>query len=268
VVRDKQIRGMKKTLKLLGGKKFCVITGAGISTDSGIPDYRGTGSAPKKPLNYDPFVRSEEYRKEFWIDGYRDWCDFSPAQPNDAHFAIADFENVGLCNGVITQNVDGLHFEAGSQIVAELHGNMYTSSCMHCKAQVSTATLVEAIELGNPSILTGEPDRENFWIPNCVYCTGPMKPDVTFFGENLPEDQFLYATEIAKEADAVIVAGTSLNVMTPLTFIQMAKSAGKPVIIVNRGRTMVDDMADVKVHSGLSDFFTDLFDELWEPVYI
>jgi NAD-dependent SIR2 family protein deacetylase len=260
---------MRKALRLLEDKEFCVITGAGISTDSGIPDYRGTGSAPKKPLNFAPFLEDEAYRKEFWIDGYKDWCDFSYAEPNDAHNAIAALESHGFLNGVITQNVDGLHFEAGSEVVAELHGNMYTTSCLWCKAEHSTAHVVDMIELGNPGIISGgELDRDTFFVPNCYVCTGPLKPDVTFFGEALPDKDFLLATEIVHDAEAVIVAGTSLNVFTPLTFIQMAKSAGKPVIVVNRGKTMVDRMANVKIRAGVSDFFPELFAQLSTPVYI
>ena len=268
MVRTKQIRGMKKTLKLLEGKRFCVITGAGLSTDSGIPDYRGTGSAPKKPLDFEPFIKSEQYRKEFWIDGYQDWCDFSPAEPNQAHLAIADLELFGIVNGVITQNVDGLHYEAGSDSVAELHGNMYTTSCLTCNAVVSTSSVVESLELGNPALISREQiDVDSFWIPNCQLCMGALKPDVTFFGESLPEGAFEAALEIAQEAEAIVVAGTSLNVFTPMTFIQMAKSAGKPVVVVNRGRTMIDKMADVKIHASVSEFFPELLEQL-QPVYI
>jgi len=259
---------MKKALRLLEDKTFCVITGAGLSTDSGIPDYRGEGSAPQKPLDFEPFIESAEYRKEFWIDGYKDWCDFSPAQPNDAHLAIALLDQIGFVNGVITQNVDGLHYKAGSEVVAELHGNMYTTSCLRCGFTVSTEEFVDLLELGNPSLLTNNVDTENFWVPNCSACAGPMKPDVTFFGELLPLGAFELAGEIAKDADVIVVAGTSLNVFTPMTFIQTAKSMGKPIIVINRGKTMVDKMANLKIHASVSDVFPELCNQLPMPVYI
>lgn len=253
---------------MLEGKQFCVLTGAGVSTASGIPDYRGAGTAPKKPLNYGPFISDEEYRKDFWADGYQDWIDFSPAMPNEAHLTIAMLQNLGYVNGVITQNVDNLHWVDEEQVVAELHGNMYTTSCLACGHIYSTRDIIEKLELGNPSLLTDTVDREHFWIPNCEQCTGIIKPDVVFFGEALPDYGYSLATEIAKDAEAMVVAGTSLNVMTPLPFVSMMKSQGKPVIIINKGRTMVDDMADVKINADISEFFVAIAESLMTPVLI
>ena len=268
MVRNKQVRNINKAIKLLEDKDICVLTGAGISTNSGIPDYRGAGTAPKKPLDFIPFITDEKYRKEFWIDGYQDWKDFSPAEPNAAHIAIASLQHAGFVNGVITQNVDGLHWVDDQQVVAELHGNMYVTECLACGHKFDTADIVQKLELGNPGLLTGDVDRENFWIPNCEVCTGIIKPAVVFFGESLREDSFLLATAIAQDADAMIVAGTSLNVLSPLTFVQMMKSAGKPVIIINKGRTMIDKLADVKINMDLSEAFMTIADRLMTPVYI
>jgi len=261
-------RKLKKAIHLLENRDFCVLTGAGISTASGIPDYRGMGTAPKKPLNFEPFMKDEEYRKDFWADGYQDWIDFSPANPNTAHLAIADLHNTGFVNGVITQNVDNLHWVDENQIVAELHGNMYTTSCMACGEIYATSEIIYKLELGNPSLLTDNVDRENFWIPNCEKCTGVLKPDVVFFGEMLPQYGYDLANEIAKDAQGMIVAGTSMNVLTPLPFVQMMRQRGNPVIVINKGKTMIDDMADVKIDMDISKAFMAIRENLTSVVYI
>lgn len=267
-ISKRKERKLKKAISLLENREFCVITGAGVSTASGIPDYRGMGSAPKKPLDFDPFMKSEEYRKDFWADGYRDWIDFSPAQPNGAHLAIAELQNTGFVNGVITQNVDDLHFVDEQQVVAELHGNMYTTSCLSCGHIYATSYIIKKLELGNPSLLTDTVDRENFWIPNCEQCTGIIKPDVVFFGEGIPSYGYDLATEIAKDAQGVVVAGTSMNVMTPYPFVQMMRQRGNPIIIINKGETMVDDLADVKIDMDISEAFATINQELTSVVYI
>jgi len=268
MARSKQVKKMKKVVEILGDKTFCVLTGAGISTGSGIPDYRGMGSAPKKPLNLEPFIEDEEYRKDFWVEGYRDWCDFSVAEPNVAHDSVGLLASTGFVNGVITQNVDGLHGKAGTELVAELHGNMYATSCIACGRKYPTEHIVALLETGNPSLLSGVVDRKNFWVPQCESCLGVLKPDVVFFGEMLPEEPFVLAGEIARAAEAIVVAGTSLNVMSPLVFVQMVKSAGKPVIVINKGKTSVDSMADIKVDMDLGKAFNMLTDGLMSPVYI
>ena len=245
-----------------------MLTGAGISTASGIPDYRGMGTAPKKPLDFDPFIKDEEYRKDFWADGYQDWIDFSPAEPNDAHLASADLQNTGFVNGVITQNGDNLHWVWGEQVVAELHGNMYTTSCLSCGHIYATAHIINELELGNPSLLTDTVDRENFWIPNCTVCGGIIKPDVVFFGESLPQHSYSLATEITKDAQGMVIAGTSMNVMTPLPFVQMMRQRGNPVIIINKGKTLIDDMADIKINMDISEAFLAIRENLTSVVYI
>jgi len=267
-INRRQERKLKKAVELLENREFCVLTGAGISTASGIPDYRGMGTAPKKPLNFEPFITDPEYRKEFWIDGYQDWVDFSPAQPNDAHLVIADLHASGFVNGVITQNVDDLHWVNEDQVVAELHGNMYTTSCLACGKIYATSYIIEKLELGNPSLLTGTVDREHFWVPNCEVCTGALKPDVVFFGENLPDYAYDLATEIARNAQGMVVAGTSMNVMTPLPFVQMMRQRGNPVIIINKGKTFIDDMADVKLNMDISEAFLEIRERITSVVYI
>lgn len=265
MARTKQI---DKAIALLEDKEFCVLTGAGMSTDSGIPDYRGLGTAPRKPLDYGPFIKSEEYRKDFWIDGYRDWKEFSQAEPNAGHVIVSELQSAGFVNGVITQNVDNLHWVGSDQVVAELHGNMYGTVCLMCNSYFATAYVVHELELGNPSLLTGKVDRENFWVPKCEACGGILKPNVVFFGENLHEQAFNLAAEIAHDAQAMIIAGTSLNVGTPLTFVAMMKEAGKPIIIINKGKTQVDKLADVKLNMNIAEAFGVISSKLMTPVYI
>jgi len=268
MARNKQMKKLNKAIELLEDKTFCVLTGAGISTDSGIPDYRGMGSAPKKPLDFDPFIKDKEYRKDFWIDGYQDWCDFSTAEANQAHHTIGYLQNAGFVNGVITQNVDDLHWVDDQQVVAELHGNMYQTECLACGKLSKTSDVIDMLELGNPGLLTGEVSKENFWIPSCDACNSIIKPSVVFFGEGLPGDSFDLATEIAHDADAMIIAGTSMNVVTPFVFVQMMKSARKPVIIINNGPTQVDDMSDVIINMNITDAFEHIAENISSPVYI
>lgn len=263
-----RVKQIDKAIALLEDKEFCVLTGAGMSTDSGIPDYRGLGTAPRKPLNYGPFIKDEEYRKEFWIDGYKDWKEFSQAQPNAGHLIVGDLQNAGFVNGVITQNVDDLHWTDENQVVAELHGNMYGTVCLWCNSFFATETVVKIMELGNPDLMTGEVDRKDFWTPKCEACGGPLKPNVVFFGENLHEQAFLLAAEIAHDAQAMVIAGTSLNVGTPLTFVDMMKEAGKPIIIINKGKTRVDKMADVKLNMNIAEAFGVIASKIMAPVYI
>jgi NAD-dependent SIR2 family protein deacetylase len=177
-------------------------------------------------------------------------------------------QNTGFVNGVITQNVDNLHWVDESQVVAELHGNMYTTSCMACGTIYATSYIIEKLELGNPSLLTDSVDRENFWIPNCEDCTGVIKPDVVFFGESLPQHGYDLATEIAKDAQGMVIAGTSMNVMTPLPFVQMMRQRGNPVIIINKGKTLIDDMADIKINMDISEAFLAIREKLTRLVYI
>lgn len=257
-----------KAIALLEDKQFCVLTGAGMSTDSGIPDYRGLGTAPRKPLDYGPFIKDEDYRKDFWIEGYRDWKEFSQSEPNDGHLIVGKLQNAGFVNGVITQNVDDLHWTDENQVVAELHGNMYGTVCLMCKSHFGTELVVQKMQLANPSLITGTVDREHFWTPKCEACGGILKPNVVFFGENLPADQFGLAAKIAHGAQAMVIAGTSLNVETPMTFVHMMKEAGKPIIIINKGKTQVDKMADVKLNMNIAEAFGVIGEKLMSVVAI
>jgi NAD-dependent SIR2 family protein deacetylase len=245
--------------KLLENRKAVFITGAGISTDSGIPDYRGKGMLAKNPLIADKFIHDHNYRKKFWFIAARDWADWLYAQPNAGHYAIARMEHyTNSVVGVITQNVDGLHELAGTLNLAEVHGNMFTSSCILCSEQYEQHDVIDKIRDLNPRL--GEPrfGVKQIVEPMCGSCGGFLKPNVVFFGDTLPEDQLEFAESMSREADAVIVAGTSMMVGTPHTYVMDIKSRGGPVIVINRGRTAIDNIADIKCKVGLSDFLDEL----------
>ena len=267
MARGKQVRNLNKAIDLLSDKTFCVVTGAGVSTGSGIPDYRGRGSAPIKPLNLDPFLEDEEYRKDFWIQGYEDWRKFSIAGTNVGHEIISDLGRLGFVNGVITQNVDGLHWGAESPVVAELHGNMYSTSCVICLEPYATQAVVAQVENDNPGLLGGEADKGTFVVPTCEVCFSPLKPDVVFFGQDLPEAPFNLAARIAFNAEAMVIAGSSLNVISPRVFVRMMANRKLPIIIINKGRTQMDDLADVIVRMDISEAFTKISERLVSPMY-
>jgi len=235
------------------------VTGAGISTGSGIPDYRGKGMLAKNPLMADKFIHDHQYRKKFWLTAVRDWADWLHAQPNDGHVAIAEMEH--LTNnvvGVITQNVDGLHERAGSSSIAEVHGNMFTSSCILCERWYDQLEVVDKLRDMNPNIDRPRYRAKSLVEPMCGSCGGFLKPDVVFFGDLLPEEELEFAELMTKEADAVVVAGTSMVVGTPHKYVNAIKKRGGPVIVINRGRTMIDDDATIKCKSDLSETLSEL----------
>ena len=255
----KLIKNVERVAQMLQGKKAIFVTGAGISTDSGIPDYRGKGMLAKNPLIAHKFIHDHNYRKKFWLTAVRDWSGWLYAQPNDGHLAIAEMEHLtDNVLGVITQNVDGLHSSAGSFMVAELHGNMFTSSCILCFKNYNQEEIIEKISTLNPDLDKPRFRAKSLVEPMCGECGGFVKPDVVFFGDMLPEGELDFAQSMADRADAVIVAGTSMMVGTPHTYVLDVKNRGGSVIVVNRGRTAIDSIADIKCKSGLSDFLPEL----------
>lgn len=249
-------------VELLKNKRILFVTGAGLSTDSGIPDYRGKGMLAKNPLLADRFITDPIYRKKFWIRGARDWPTWSKAEPNPGHLAIARMEHEKGAVGVVTQNVDGLHLQAGSMNVAEIHGNMFTSSCMKCKEQHDQDDVLNMMWARNPKLANKRVIAKTFSEPTCAFCYGYLKPDVVFFGDFLPEGEYQFAESMCQEANAVIVAGTSLAVGTPYGFIRNIKARKGPVIVINRGRTHVDDIADIKIDGGLSEVLPAIADAI------
>ena len=248
----------------LAGRKLLVLTGAGISTDSGIPDYRGEGRVARHPMTYDVFMGSEEARKRYWARSFIGWSRIADALPNAGHAALAEAERVGRIGTLITQNVDRLHQAAGSKQVIDLHGRLDMVRCMGCELRISRQEMDEMLQALNPSIrkddtfeFTPDGDAEvevapNFVVPTCPSCGGILKPDVVFFGESVPTDRVDEAMNALAEAEALLVAGTSLAVNSGMRFARAAAKAGKPIVVVNVGQTKADELALAKIEANTS----------------
>ena len=248
----------------LVGKSVFVLTGAGISTDSGIPDYRGAGRVAKHPMTFDLFMSSEQARIRYWARSFVGWSRIAQAHPNRGHLAIAAAERSGRVSQIVTQNVDALHQAAGSKNVIDLHGRLDRVKCMSCGQIISRAEMDGILTKLNPSVSKDDnfeftPDGdaeitayEGFLIPNCAGCGGILKPDVVFFGEQVPGAIAELAMQKLDEADALLVAGTSLSVNSGLRFVKRANRASKPVVMVNLGATKGDHLALAKIEANTS----------------
>jgi NAD-dependent SIR2 family protein deacetylase len=246
----------------LRGRTVAVLTGAGVSTDSGIPDYRGEGAPPRNPMTFDQFRASADYRKRYWAGSHLGWRRFDGARPNDGHRTLAELELLGIVNGVITQNVDGLHLRAGSRRVVDLHGTMDRVRCLTCGQTFSRSDIAERIARANPWLDApdaGElgPDGDvafhqidDFVTPVCTVCGGVLKPDIVFFGEFVPTEKFVEASALVRSADALLIAGSSLVVNSGIRLLDQATKRRMPVVIVNRGATKGDSRATVKIDAG------------------
>ncbi|HET9876976.1 MAG TPA: NAD-dependent protein deacetylase [Mycobacterium sp.] len=266
---------------LLAGRRVAVLTGAGISTDSGIPDYRGPDSPPSSPMTIGQFVGDPVFRQRYWARNHVGWRHLAATSPNAGHRALAALERAGAVTGVITQNVDLLHTRAGSRTVVNLHGSYAEVVCLGCGRTTSRATLAQHLEALNPGF-TGRaeavgdivvaPDADavvadtvsvrSFRYLDCESCGGVLKPDIVYFGENVPKDRVTQAYSLIDDAQALLVAGSSLTVFSGYRFVRHAVAVGIPVAIINRGRTRGDDLADVKVDGGCSELLTSLAGEL------
>ena len=250
--------------EILLGKPLLVLTGAGISTDSGIPDYRGQGRVARHPMTFDVFMGSKEAQIRYWSRSFVGWSRINDAKPNAGHRALANAERSGLIEHLITQNVDGLHQAAGSKNVVDLHGRLDRVICQGCKTQISRLEMDQMLSALNPTVrkdVTVEfsPDGDaeievtaNFAVPSCQKCAGVLKPDVVFFGENVPADRAEFAMSRLDSAGALLVAGTSLTVNSGLRFVRAAAKANKPVVIINLGPTKGDELASAKIEANTS----------------
>ena len=256
---------LERAIELLQGKVFAALTGAGISTDSGIPDYRGEGAPKNHPMSYREFLASYERRQRYWFGSHLGWLAFANAAPNLGHTALAEAEAAGVSRGVVTQNVDGLHHQAGSHRVVDLHGRLDRVRCIHCGQSYSRNSVANQIVTANPgldvSLAEGvvKPDGDvaaevssGFVVPECELCGGTLKPEVVFFGEFVPPQVFTQAETILGDADALIVAGSSLVVNTGMRIVERARKQKKPVIVINRGPTKADRVASVRIEGGTS----------------
>jgi NAD-dependent SIR2 family protein deacetylase len=256
----------------LRGRVWAVLTGAGISTDSGIPDYRGPTSIRATPMQYGEFVSSAEAQRRYWARSFLGWRRIGQARPNAGHKALVELEAAGLI-GVITQNVDGLHTAAGSSAVINLHGEIAAVACLDCGGRESRRAVQDRLAGLNPDL--DEPptmehaelrpdgdavvrDWHDFVLAPCLSCCGRLKPDVVFFGEQVPKTRVASAYLLVDHADVLVVAGSSLTVMSGLRFVRHNAKHGKPVVIINRGPTRGDDLAMIKIDSGCSETLTQL----------
>ena len=257
---------LREAITLLRGRQFTILTGAGLSTDSGIPDYRGPDSPPRTPMTYQQFVSSQAFRRHYWARNHVGYRFMRDVAPNEGHHAIARMEARGHVRGIITQNVDLLHEKAGANRVIDLHGRSDTVICLQCRTRISRAHMQVRLDVLNPDfdVDVGDveiaPDADavleasaNFVVPSCEVCGGMLKPDVVYFGENVPRERVARAYGMVDDGETLLVAGTSLAVMSGLRFIRHAANEGKPVIIINRDQTRGDDYAKVRLHAGTTE---------------
>lgn len=270
--------GLPAAVAALRGRAMAVLTGAGVSTDSGIPDYRGPQAKPRTPMTYQEFMGSERMRRHYWARNQFGWRFVAQAEPSAAHIALAELEDRGIVRGVITQNIDRLHQKAGSVDVLDLHGTHRTVLCTECGSTVPRDVLSDRLDALNPGFyddvatrhdIEYAPDAdatiehtEHFAVFDCPVCGGILKPDVVFFGENAPAEKVRYAKLTVDRAEALLVAGTSLTVNSGKRYVRRAARNGIPVVIVNHGVTGSDHLATVKVDAPAGDFLRALADDL------
>ncbi|MDP9833283.1 MULTISPECIES: Sir2 family NAD-dependent protein deacetylase [Trueperella] len=259
--------------QVMRGKRTLAITGAGVSTDSGLPDYRGQGTTEKPSIDYDMFTADPVWQRWVWQRNHETWRQFQALQPSGAHTALARLETAGLI-GIATQNIDGLHTKAGSKRVWELHGSFDRVRCLDCGARFPRADYAADLEALNPNwpqydrdpavLATAdrpEAEASTFKVAPCPVCGGLVKPDVVFFGESLPASMG-DAMEAARECEVALVAGSSLVVSTGMWIVRQAYAAGATLAIINYGPTAADTVADIRIDCGVSPTLTALADAL------
>lgn len=230
--------------------RVLLLSGAGISTASGIPGYR----------DEEGFRRHEAVRRRYWARSMVGWRTLAQARPNAGHYAVAELEAKGRIQSILTQNVDGLHQRAGARNVMEMHGSIHAVVCLDCCQRFSRAALQARLEELNPQVLEAqatplpdgdaqlEPaDLDRFQVPSCPLCGGMLQPDVVFFGDNLPAARTAALNQAVQEADALLVAGSSLMVFSGYRLCRMAAEAGMPIAAINRGKTRADDLLALKI---------------------
>ena len=250
-------------------RRVLVLTGAGLSTASGIPDYRDKDGVRRgrAPIQGPDFRRDEAVRRRYWARSMAGWPILSGAAPNVGHRALAALEAAGRIDSIITQNVDGLHTQAGSRKVIELHGNIHGVICLDCRALHPRAAIQAWLAEHNPHLLTDGPvegvvpearpdgdaevelDGQHFHMPVCSHCGGTLQPDVIFFGDNIPPQRTAAALQWADDADALLVVGSSLMVFSGYRFCKLAAAAGKPIAAINLGKTRADELIGLKVEA-------------------
>lgn len=249
--------------ELLRGRRAVVLTGAGISTPSGIPDYRGPDSPGRTPMTFQQFVGDPAFRRHYWARNHLGWRHMEAARPNAAHLLLADWERRGLVTGVITQNVDLLHLKAGNRRLVDLHGTYAVVICLDCGLRQSRWALHEQLERLNPGFIERvtsrgaievAPDADavlaetsDFRMVDCRVCSGVLKPDIVYFGENVPASRVHAANDLVDSSDVLVVVGSSLTVRSGYRFVRRAVTTGTPVAVVNRGRTRAHGEATLTI---------------------
>jgi NAD-dependent SIR2 family protein deacetylase len=249
--------------QLLSGRQVLALTGAGISTDSGIPDYRGEGRVQKHPLTFDQFMGSASNRARYWARSFVGFNRIAKAEANAGHYALAEAEKREQLIGIITQNVDGLHQKAGSQNVLELHGRLDQITCVGCGLRITRAEMDLRIRELNSTLeqqgnVEFSPDgdaeilvSESLIVPGCD-CGSHFKPDVVFFGEQVPKERVASAEALVEQAEAILVAGSSLTVNSGLRLVKRASGQQKPVVVVNLGPTKADQFVNARINASTS----------------
>ena len=256
-------------------RRWFVLTGAGVSTQSGIPDYRDDNGDWKRPqpVRYADFMRSPEVRRRYWARSMVGWPKFRIAHVGAAHRALADLEHAGSVDLLLTQNVDRLHQQAGSERVVDLHGRLDEVACQQCQQRTPRDAFQRELTLANPAYAAldagqapdgdadlTDVDLDGFRVPDCAACGGLLKPDVVFFGERVPPERVDLAFEKLDAAEAMLVVGSSLMVWSGFRFARHAAQAGKPLVIINRGRTRADELATLKWEADCGDALSQLID--------
>jgi NAD-dependent SIR2 family protein deacetylase len=243
-------------IEILGDGGAVVLSGAGLSTESGIPDYRGPSGQARRgqPMTYQAFTGSAAARQRYWARSHLGWRHVAGAAPNAGHRAVAALQRRGLVRGIITQNVDGLHQAAGAGPVTELHGSLHRVVCLSCWQRTSRLALDARLRAANPSWSASaalvHPDgdaaleeTDGFAVVDCLGCGGVLKPDVVFFGENVPKSRVATCFDLVSGASSLVVLGSSLTVMSGFRYVRHAAALGIPVVIVNQGATRGDGLA-------------------------
>ncbi len=271
------VTDLEPVVEVVRAGRVLVLSGAGISTESGIPDYRGEGGSLSRhtPMTYQDFTGGAAARRRYWARSHLGWRTFGRARPNDGHRAVAAFGRAGLLTGVITQNVDGLHQAAGSDGVVDLHGSLDRVVCLGCGDVSARRELARRLEEANPGFdpvpAAVNPDGDadltdeqvaGFHVVPCAVCGGVLKPDVVFFGETVPAARVERCRELVREAASVLVLGSSLTVMSGLRFVRQAAQEGTPVVIVNRDATRGDTLAAARVALPLGQALTTVAERL------
>ena len=265
--------GAAQLAELVAQGGVTVLSGAGLSTESGIPDYRGPTGALRRslPMTYQLFTRDETARRRYWARSQLGWRHVARAAPNAGHRAVAELQRRGQLTGIVTQNVDGLHQAGGATSVVELHGSLDRVVCLGCRARSSRAELDDRLRAANPTwtsevrqvnpdgdVLLDDAAADTFVLVDCLGCGGVLKPDVVFFGENVLPATVAHCYQLVEGSRSLLVLGSSLSVMSGLRFVRRAAAVDVPVVIVNQGWTRGDDLAGVKVDAPLGPTLTAL----------